>query len=85
MVKVMDETIDEERGNAEGVCPNKTRSSGGKERSDVRNGKERSDVRNGKERSDVRGGYESTRSHQQKRNFCLPKVPFLFIQAAGLA
>ena len=22
---------------------------------------------------------------QQKRNFCLPKVPFLFIQAAGLA
>jgi len=22
--------------------------------------------------------------HQQKRNFCLPKVPFLFIQAAGL-
>ena len=23
-------------------------------------------------------------SSQQKRNFCLPKVPFLFIQAAGL-
>ena len=27
-------------------------------------------------------GHESTIPHQQKRNFCLPKVPFLFIQAA---
>ena len=30
-------------------------------------------------------GFESHRLRQQKRNFCLPKVPFLFIQAAGLA
>ena len=30
-------------------------------------------------------GSESRHLDQQKRNFCLPKVPFLFIQAAGLA
>ena len=36
--------------------------------------------------SDSEGrGFESLRAGQQKRNFCLPKVPFLFIQAAGLA
>ena len=29
-------------------------------------------------------GSESRPLRQQKRNFCLPKVPFLFIQAAGL-
>ena len=29
--------------------------------------------------------FKSCQAHQQKRNFCLPKVPFLFIQAAGLA
>ena len=29
-------------------------------------------------------GFESLMPRQQKRNFCLPKVPFLFIQAAGL-
>ena len=30
-------------------------------------------------------GFESHTLRQQKRNFCLPKVLFLFIQAAGLA
>ena len=30
-------------------------------------------------------GFNFIRPFQQKRNFCLPKVPFLFIQAAGLA
>ena len=30
-------------------------------------------------------GFESHTLRQQKRNFCLPKVPFLFILAAGLA
>ena len=31
-------------------------------------------------------GYEKSHlRNQQKRNLCLPKVPFLFIQAAGLA
>ena len=28
--------------------------------------------------------FKSCHPHQQKRNFCLPKVPSLFIQAAGL-
>ena len=28
--------------------------------------------------------FEPIHPSQQKRNFCLPKVPFLFIQAAGL-
>ena len=30
-------------------------------------------------------GFNSRLPHQQKENFCLPKVLFLFIQAAGLA
>ena len=30
-------------------------------------------------------GFESLMPRQQKENFCLPKVLFLFIQAAGLA
>ena len=30
-------------------------------------------------------GFKSRFPHQQKRNFCLPKVPFLFIQVADLA
>ena len=29
--------------------------------------------------------FKSHSRNQQKRSFCLPKVPFLFIQAAGLA
>ena len=29
--------------------------------------------------------FKSSRVHQQKENFCLSKVLFLFIQAAGLA
>ena len=35
--------------------------------------------------SKIARGFESHRLRQQKRNLCLPKVPFLFIQAAGLA
>ena len=35
--------------------------------------------------SKIARGFESHRLRQQKENFCLPKVLFLFIPAAGLA